>query len=89
MKKVIYSVVAIALISFASCKSGWSDAEKKTYMDACVDGAKATFGEEKAKEYCSCTQEKIEAKYPKAKDLESVKQDEISELAMDCLKDMK
>ena len=86
MKKVIYSVVAIAMISLASCSSGWSDAEKKAYMDACVDGAKGSLGEDKAKEYCSCTQEKLEAKYPKAADLENVKTDEITKLAEECMK---
>jgi hypothetical protein len=86
MKKVIYSVVAIALISFASCKSGWSDAEKKTYMDACEGKAAEALGAEKAKEYCACTQEKMEAKYPNAKDVEKITADEITKMAEECMK---
>lgn len=87
MKKVIYSVVAIALISLSSCGSkGWSDAEKKTYMDACEGKAAAALGEEKAKEYCACTQEKMEAKYPDPAEVKNVTSEEITKMAEECMK---
>lgn len=89
MKKVLLSVAVLAAFSFVSCKKGWSDAEKKAYMDACVDGAKQTLGDKEGEDYCSCTMEKIMAKYPSAKELSDVSSDEktkvIQEVAKECL----
>lgn len=89
MKKVLLSVAVVAAFSFVSCKKGWNDAEKKAYMDACVDGAKQSLGEKEGEDYCSCTMEKIMAKYPSAKELGEVDADEknkvIQDVAKECL----
>lgn len=66
-------------------ESNWSEAEKKTYMDACVDGSKGSLGDDKAKEYCSCTLDNLQKVYPKASELANVSPDEIMELAKKCM----
>lgn len=95
--KVIFTVlVLMSSTTFYSCgskdaneekkqESGWSEAEKKTYMNACVDGSKGSLGEDKAKEYCDCTLKNLEKEYPKASELANVSPDEIMELAKKCM----
>ncbi len=68
-------------------KSGWSDTEKKAYMDACINSAKNSIGEEKAEDYCSCTMNKIMDKYPSAMDLNKVEASEKNDIIMDVAKD--
>lgn len=65
--KIILSLLASMLI-ITACKNGWSVAERNDFVNTCANAAAPNMGQEKAKAYCSCMQQKLEAKYPNSKD---------------------
>jgi len=75
--KCLYLVVLSSL--FAACSSGWSDEEKKAYLDAC-NGVKGV------EEYCDCTLEKVMIEAPDPKDADKV---DINKVAASCLDKIK
>lgn len=91
MKKLLQiALVLVVAASLTQCKSkGWSDAQKKTFLDPCKKGAATAMGEDKAGAYCDCVLGKIMAKYPNASDMEKLKGDEATEVGktagMECL----
>lgn len=72
--KILHIVVLSAL--FAACNSGWSDEEKKAYLDSCNGAGKGQ------KEYCDCTLEKVMQESPNPKDVEKV---DIEKIAASCI----
>lgn len=96
MKKSILSLAVImtAALSISSCggkekeeekKAVWSEGERKIYLESCEKSAANSLGAEKAKEYCNCTLEKMEAKYPDSKDVSKVTAEEINQMAEECM----
>jgi hypothetical protein len=65
--KIILSLLA-SMVIITSCKNGWSVAERNEFVNTCAQAAAANMGQEKAKAYCSCMQQKLEAKFPKSAD---------------------
>ena len=52
-----------------SCIGGtWSSKDREEFVTSCVNSAKASLGETKAKNYCECMMFKIEKIYPNATD---------------------
>jgi len=76
--KCLYLVVLSSL--FAACSSGWSDEEKKAYLDACNGPSNGQ------KEYCDCTLEKVMIEAPDPKDAGKV---DINKVAASCLDKLK
>lgn len=76
--KCFYFLVLSAL--FAACSSGWSDEEKKSYLDSCNRTSKGQ------KEYCDCTLEKVMKEAPNPKDAEKVDVDKIANGCLDKIK---
>ena len=93
MKKLIlFSLLAVfffscAVKSHSSSKSGWSDKEKSDYMQECIKNFPASLANSKvkAKDYCSCTLEKIQVKYPKPEDALKMEMNYMMEIAKECL----
>jgi hypothetical protein len=80
MKKVIYSIVAISVLSLASC-GGWSSSDKETYMKECKDGGM----DEKL---CQCMLDKLVEKYKspnEAKEAMEKDMEAAMEIAKACL----
>lgn len=48
--------------------STWTKIDHEEFMTSCVNSAKASLGETKAKNYCECMMFKIEKIYPNAND---------------------
>ncbi len=73
-----------------SCKGKgskhWAQKDKDAFNSNCVNGAKASMGDDKAKAYCSCMLDKIEVKYPNAEDAGKLDMNSMTEMAKDCLK---
>jgi hypothetical protein len=73
------------------CLSGhWSDEDRKAFMTSCVDVAKNTLGEGKAKSYCECMLYKVEKKYPNSADAAKLNEEELAKpawqkAAKDCM----
>lgn len=44
--------------------STWTAKDRTDFLKECVDAARASLGEDKAKRYCACSLYKIERKYP-------------------------
>lgn len=52
-----------------SCIGGtWQKIEREEFVTSCINSAKASLGETKAKNYCECMMFKIEKIYPNAND---------------------
>lgn len=68
----------------------WEKEEVKAYMDACVESAKETIGEQEAYNYCDCTLRKVEKKYPNPIKLTKVSEKKknkfIMKIAQECIK---
>ena len=74
-----------------SCIGGtWTKSEREEFVTSCINSAKASLGETKAKSYCECMMFKIEKLYPKADDAakitaEDFKTDYWQKLIQGCL----
>ncbi len=74
-----------------SCIGGtWSAKDREEFVSSCVNSAKASLGETKAKSYCECMMFKIEKLYPNATDAakitaEDFKTDSWQKLIKGCL----
>lgn len=87
MKQVLALLLVVALTT--GCKSkgknkGWSEAERKAFMESCEQGGSAMG--DKAKPYCECMMAKLEDKYPSAEDAGKLDMNSTMEMAKDCLK---
>jgi hypothetical protein len=67
MRLFVYS--ALAVLFTASCKQPWTDKERKSLMGGCLTKAVPDMGEAKAKAYCQCMLQQVEARYPNAADV--------------------
>jgi hypothetical protein len=72
--------------SSGSTSGGWSSAEKNMFIKTCTDAAARTMGQSKAASYCTCMEEKVEKMHPNAAEAGSMTQDDMTELAKECLK---
>lgn len=88
MKKYLSLLAIISL--FFSCNNntkGWSAMDKNDFIKTCVQGATVSMGEQTAKSYCSCMQQKLEAKYPNVNDANKLgaQSPDMLEMARGCL----
>jgi len=58
-----------------STKTGWSAKEKSDFIESCVKYVIDSLHEGKARTYCTCMQQKMEARYPDIKDLNKITED--------------
>lgn len=61
--KTLLSLLAVTLV-ISSCKNGWTDSDRTEFINTCATAAAPNMGQDKAKAYCSCMQQKLEVKYP-------------------------
>jgi hypothetical protein len=66
--------------------AGWDQTNQTAFMDKCVEGSTASMGADKAKSYCSCMLDKIQARYPVADSAASMQMNDMMEMAKDCIK---
>ena len=95
MKRIFFA--AFSLISFVACSNeekakpkpaSWDEPNKADFMAQCVSGAVNEFQSDtaKAKTYCACMLEKIEARYPVPDSAGKMSYNDMTALAKDCLK---
>lgn len=70
----------------APTTAGWDQGNRTAFMDRCVNDSKGQMDEDKARNYCSCMLEKIEARYPVADSASALSMKELQEMAKDCIK---
>ena len=94
MKRIfVIPVLIILLSSCANENRGWSAKDRKQMIDECVKAASGGALEAQARSYCECMQPKLEAKYPKIKDMKGItatmiqNSPELQEEALKCLGD--
>ena len=63
----------------------WGKSDRFAFLENCVSNAKVNMGEEKAKEYCSCVLELVEAKYTSAVDAANIDLKDMLEMAKSCM----
>lgn len=66
-------------------KGKWGKSDRFAFLENCVTNAKIKMGEEKAKEYCSCVLELVEAKYTSAVDAANIDLKDMFEMAKSCM----
>jgi len=70
--------------------TGWDEATRKNNEEQCVTGSKAKMTEDKAKAYCDCMMDKLEARYPVADTMKNMTMSQMetamNEFATDCQK---
>ena len=66
----------------------WSDKDRNDFLTTCENGATGESGltKDKAKSYCECMFQKVQAKYPNMKDARKFNVSESVEMAKGCLK---
>ena len=52
--------------------STWTKKENEEFVTSCINSAKASLGETKAKNYCACMMFKIQKIYPNASDADKI-----------------
>jgi len=63
-----------------ACLSGgtWTKQEREGFISSCVKSAKENgLSETKAKNYCECTQYKVEKRYPNSADLDNISEEDL------------
>jgi hypothetical protein len=83
MKKVFISLLIVAAFAFTACNGGWTSAEKDNFMNSCTGGLKGVIEDDIAKKYCECSLEKLEKKYPTAKEADA-DSDNIKDVISEC-----
>jgi hypothetical protein len=63
----------------------WGKSDRFAFLENCVTNAKIKMGDEKAKEYCSCVLELVEAKYTSAVDAANIDLKDMFEMAKSCI----
>lgn len=63
----------------------WGKSDRFAFLENCVTNAKIKMGDEKAKEYCSCVLELVEAKYTSAVDAANIDLKDMFEMAKSCM----
>lgn len=66
-------------------KGKWGKSDRFAFLDNCVSNAKAKMGDIKAKEYCSCVLELVEAKYTSAADAANIDLKDMFDMAKSCM----
>ena len=66
-------------------KGKWGKSDRFAFLENCVTNAKIKMGDEKAKEYCSCVLELVEAKYTSAVDAANIDLKDMFEMAKSCM----
>ena len=84
MKRLI--VCGAAILALSACKGGWSSADKDEFKKTCLGSTTSGMGEEKAKNYCDCFEEKVEKKYPSKAEADKATTADITQLSTDCMK---
>ena len=71
MKKLRYPTIALLFIGYCLNTSaqtgerkGWPSKDRYEFIRSCIETASPGLGEDKARYYCWCMQEKMEIKYP-------------------------
>ena len=64
--------------------STWTDEDRTSFIEQCVASAKSSVGEERAKDYCACMQQKVEYLYPTPADAAKLTDAQINLLAAQC-----
>lgn len=70
--------------SKTTSQKGWSVPYRDGFVDACKDKL-TTWGEDSASRYCNCMAAKLEVLYPNERGIETMSQDQMVELANECL----
>jgi len=63
-----------------ACLSGgtWTKKEKEEFISSCINSARENgLSETKAKNYCECTQFKVEKRYPNTADLDKITEEDL------------
>ncbi len=86
MKKILLSAYLLSLVCFFSACSPkiWTVAQRSEFLQTCR--AKAEGLGDRAEEYCSCLQKKVEAKYPNISKANRMSQKEKEAMTVECLK---
>jgi hypothetical protein len=88
---ILFAAVIFCMAACNSDDRGWSDRDRKSMIDECIKAAKGGLADDQAKRYCECMQPKMEARYPKIKDVKKVNttdmenSPELQEDALKCL----
>ena len=72
---LLFSIKVIAQEGGNNTKVGWSAKEKTDFIESCIRYVLDTLKEGKARVYCICMQQKMEARYPDIKDLNKITDD--------------
>ena len=90
MKQVLFALIAAMTLAGCNNSSGWSAKDRSDIINSCTQTAAANMGEERAKDYCTCMQKKLEVKFPNPKDAakitsETMQTSEMQALVRECL----
>lgn len=55
--------------------AGWPEISRNNFLIGCIKNAAGPLGEEKAKAYCTCMQQKLELRYPNSNDANKITAD--------------
>jgi hypothetical protein len=74
-------------ITNACALKGWSDDEKKVFMNSCAE-TRQTMGDnkEQAATYCDCMMQKIQEKYPDVTKTGNIPNEEMTAMARECMR---
>jgi hypothetical protein len=85
--KILNSIILILALS--GCAGGWTDEDKKTLRDGCVEQSRSQISEELTNKYCDCFVEQMVKTYPVFNDaMEHAVSDTVEQLKARCRKEI-
>ncbi len=78
-------LACLVLFSLSSCSGGWTEEDKKSLRNDCLEQSRAQIPEAQAAKYCDCFVESMVKTYPVFNDvMEHYKSDTVEKLKAHC-----
>jgi len=75
---LIFLIAGKVAAQDSTAKKGWPAIERANFITSCINSAKVNLGEDSARLYCYCMQEKVENKYPSIEDAAKLTAEDMS-----------
>lgn len=85
MKKILLTLLGTCFLSGALLSQNWSKSDVDFFVKECVIEAQSYFTKDGAVKYCNCSAEKVMELYPDVQSVESLTDEEVDFVALECL----
>ena len=82
--KIATLVFAFCILLSCSEHKGWTESDKRSFIEKCIADNKTAIGEDKVNEYCKCMQEKAKELHENYSDIDQLSMSENLDISNEC-----